>query len=166
VRRTTLFPVLTASTLIALAASTVLHRGRTASEQGHRKVTVVYGVSLSRRLGGFLATNQGEVPASVSISTLVPEGTFGVPDRAEPGADGMIEFSQEISLAPGSSRWIDFRDLRSRAGSRLESRSVVILASRASTKGGWPFQVITATPHRVTRDTLRVRKVFEGVPLP
>ncbi len=151
---------------LALVVLTSVGVGCARPEAEHDPVTVVSGVSLSRQRGGFLATNSGTTSATVTISTMVPGDTVGVSEAGTPGGEHDIGFSFEASLAPGGSRWIDFRDLRSSSGSRLESGSVVMLCAKTRRKGGWPFEVITATPARVTEHTLRVREVFTGTPLP
>lgn len=150
-------------TLVVLAGVGV---GCAHPEAENGTVTVVSGVSLSRRTGGFLATNRGATVAMVTISTMVPRGTVGVWEPGAPRDVHDIGFSLEASLGPGESRWIDFGDLRSSSDSPLKSMSVVMLCSKARKRGGWPFEVITATPDRVTEHTLRVRKVFTGTPLP
>jgi len=147
-----------------LGVAAVVARHDHGASGGRGGVTVVSGVSLSRRHGGFLATNDGNEPTRIIISTAVPGDTFGIRQKAA-GRDEIV-FSLEFTLAPGSSRWIDYRDLKSSDGVRLPMKAVVMLAGRTRDDGGWPFEIVTSGPRGTERRTIRVRKVFEGRPLP
>lgn len=129
-------------------------------------VVVVNGYSTSRHRGGFLATNRGEDAATVTITTEVPRSVFGLEDLPPDPSSTTAVFTVEIRLAPGETRWVDFRDLKGPGGKPLPTKSVITLCFENRKHGGWPFEVIAATRQAVDRFTVRIKKVYSERMLP